>query len=669
MSTKRLDAAQTALLLQSIQRASGLNAADYKPIKESIKRQCLKAKAGEKKKKTVAKNQNALDQVLPSESMDMHLFRRVSEDRKLCAISEAFYEYHPKLGFWQMVHDTTMKQLFQNQSDSSWKWKSMGKERIQQKCGSQKSAESALKYARTKLHVPNLEFTSNAHLRVFANCTVDLRTGEQMAHSPHHYLTSRIDADYRKGAKLPDIFLKFILSSFGEDMIKPIRAGIGMLVDPTTKFGHFLHLIGPTGTGKGAFIRFCQSLFGTGNYGSGGTFNVFAKPETRYQELLGKALYCIPDIAGFQSTGLTEFYELVDDGSLSVRPLFASNAPSIKLGLRFIIGSTDYLPVQDTKGGWGRRSFPLPTRRRKDNESIDNLEANLVSARADVISWALDMDLQERNAILTKPGQSNDRINIVIEESANFADSVRSFADRCLQPKPYNPVTAVTPTVDRTLLWEWYKAYCAATGHRPKGLDAFTSSLKDIIPKHYQPRRRLKASETSKRTKAGIPPMVSPRWVWLEAIPQVFEEIRDDNDKAIGMRCIGHAMRDGQILVFEDWEMSSRDPNHKVDRGQGELIGADRGNEKSQTPQPVSVDRTDRTDRGSFPPDTLGSPLECSSEINPDQSDQSDQFSSGNAFSDLGQPRSAPINFDSPDQLCDLDHDTDSIDGYTLEDF
>jgi phage/plasmid-associated DNA primase len=77
-----------------------------------------------------------------------------------------------------------------------------------------------------------------------------MRTGELLPHDPAHYLTSAIESDYIRDRPCPEVFLNFITSAFGEDQLDAVRAYTSMLIDPTAPYGKFIHIIGPSGSGK-----------------------------------------------------------------------------------------------------------------------------------------------------------------------------------------------------------------------------------------------------------------------------------------------------------------------------------------------------------------------------------------------------------------------------------
>jgi putative DNA primase/helicase len=117
-----------------------------------------------------------------------------------------------------------------------------------------KHKDSAFRYCRSRLEREIL--TTNAHLLGFNDCVVDLRTGQIMPHDQDFLLTNIIPHDYQPNGECPEVFLHFIVESFGEDMLEPIRAFTSMMLDPTAPYGRSPHIIGKSGCGKGTLGRF-----------------------------------------------------------------------------------------------------------------------------------------------------------------------------------------------------------------------------------------------------------------------------------------------------------------------------------------------------------------------------------------------------------------------------
>ena len=560
---KKISTAELQMYMAELQKASGLNATQFKPIQKEAKEfsaRYWRLKRREKEKKRTEVEEYELK---PSMTMDMHLYRLCFVNKGSVVINDGFFKYDKTHGYWVSIRDKDVLKTLAHLSDKSFKWLGSSKAQYKKFLGTQKAANSAMKYSRSMLTLTDKDTPESKHLRAFRNCTVDMRTGAAMQHSPTHYLTSAISAEYHANAPCPEVFISFLKASYGEDMIPIIRAAFSMILDPTAPWGKFIHIIGPSGSGKGVMLRLLQKFFGKNAIGTS-SFEEISNPDKRHQNLKNCDLYVIGDISGYIK-GLETFYDLVDNAPMTGRALQSSDAYSRQWDIRFALASVEYLQLENTAGGWDRRVLPILSQRRPENTDIPNLEYELEENLSGIISWALAIDKEQRNAILKKPWEHSDRIANAMHESKIHGDSVASFVDSCLRPIPFNPARYEPPKVNKAFLHDWYVAYCRSHHLAPKGSSRFLGHLKTIIPKHFEPRRRYRVDETSERYPDGKPKYKPAQWTWLEVIPEIFESQQDEygNSKP-GYTCRKHACKEGKLDEFARWRPEAQS-QHKTE--------------------------------------------------------------------------------------------------------
>ncbi|MBD3885950.1 hypothetical protein IFO70_30040 [Phormidium tenue FACHB-886] len=390
-------------------------------------------------------------------------------------LNSAFYRWNGS--YWEYKTDSQIHKLIADYGQQAFKisFDSAGKPYFVRPYENNKHKESAFKYCRSRLEEEVL--TTNAHLLGFNDGVVDLRTGQFMPHDKSYLLTNVIPHNYTPNSECPKIFEEFVVESFGEEMLVPIRAFTSAFLDPTAPYGRFPHLLGKSGGGKGTLGRFWSSLFGTEGAGSASNFSDLSTPEGRHQYLTGKRIFAFPDVGGY-SQGLRAFYELVDNGSMTGRALFSPVAYSKLWNCRFWLASVDHLQVENAGDGWARRAYLLPVRER--NVTPDpNLKNKLEAVKAQVISWALAMPRVERDAILLAPPAS-ERAKSLALDAALYGDSTRSFIDLCLRPS-----AAAEATVSHNQLHSWYVVYCQQHGYTPLGQSKFIAHLRTVLPRNY----------------------------------------------------------------------------------------------------------------------------------------------------------------------------------------
>ena len=430
---------------------------------------------------------------------------------KWVVIADAFY--YDQGHCWELVPDARIEKIIGHQLRYAYtlKQNKKGEYRVYNHTSDSK-VRSAFGYSRKTLNVGQ-EIEPNG-LMAFRNCVLDTKNMRVMPHSPLYYLTTVVDADYIPNQECPEIFLNFISTSFGDELIPLIRACTAMMLCDDVGVHRFPHVMGPSRSGKGVLLRFWASLFGEKHSRSGGSFGEITTPEGRHQNLTGTRYFYLPDIGGFIQ-GVRPFYELVDNGRMGGRALYSSNGYQKKWNVRFAVGSVSPLQVENSGDGWDERVIVIPTK-----ETIKNrdpwLEKKITTpeARAAIISWALAMDSEHRDAILKDPGSVCTRVREAQWDTSLAGDPIKSFVDHCLRPVEGGK------KIRSEQLHSWFCAYAEAFGYSKVGEKKFAAHLKTVIGKHYQERHRAVKGRGEIGDSANG--MVAAGWVNLAPLPELF---------------------------------------------------------------------------------------------------------------------------------------------------
>jgi hypothetical protein len=544
---KTLSSSEALGLLSRVQKSSGITKTTFdrefaRPAREKIKELINEGQSW-------LSEQNAGDSTyrVPSELTDeMHLFEVTFTDpkKKLAFVDEAFRIYIPDRGYWKTVKDKRMLQIIQGNAKRSFRESKKG---VRKYLGRPGVVESTLKYAAVELYLDDdLEQT---HMRAFQNGSVDMVTGELSPHSPDYYLTSCIAAKYVPDSDCPPAMREYVETSFGIENLDYVRAGISLIIDPTAP-DKFVHLVGTSGSGKGVFGKLIMKMFAPDTIRIANNFNIFGHADEHHKYLQGCSWYWIDDLVGYVGDEIGAFYTAVERTPMAGRSLFAKDSYVKSFNVRYGVASTGPVPSKSsTTRGWARRVFPIPTLNRRPGDT--DIEFRLQECLAEIISWALAMPKDLRNKILNNPGDYNDLAAKYFQETMLATNNTAAFIDACLTPDIPDPSdTRESQSTDSGELYDWYIAYCSATGSRnAAGFNYFVSQMAQTIPANYIDWGRAKPGDKEylEGAKAKEQPNVKPRWVYVSAVRGCFSMV---NGVWV---CNKTNFAQGGILTFAHW--------------------------------------------------------------------------------------------------------------------
>ena len=423
-------------------------------------------------------------------------------DQLIAERAWALFRYSPANGFWGLWPDTPAKKAAQQ---------------ALQRLVVEQSGEWSCPYGtflQVKATVDQLKVLASGgpfseaqqpQVIVFRNGTYDLKAHKLGEHSPHHGATYGLAADYIEGAGCPKEFLSVLDRCYPHGTEPIARAVIRWAVDPSIRYGEAFHVLGPTGTGKGLFIDFIRSLFPASVISQLLHPADLSSPEKIHQYVVGKRLLAFPDVPANlnrrDGDSCNLFYEMVENKPMSTRKLHAGESEtSTPMHCRFILGSVRPLEFRDGRDGYLRRTITIKTLPRSGSpdatlrEQLNPTGPRFDQIRAEAISWALAMPLDEVNAVL----DSNDPEGLLrdaAQEAAVASDLVSLWADQCLDPaaSPHLPLLDDDWNVFFACFLGW-AAYINA--RRTNRRDNFKGQLRRVLgPARCLERRRKTIAE------------------------------------------------------------------------------------------------------------------------------------------------------------------------------
>jgi 5S rRNA maturation endonuclease (ribonuclease M5) len=443
----------------------------------------------------------------PDKSIERCMAEYISDD--WLTETDEFYRYTGK-GYYEQLKDSRVRQEISRRLREVWVIKSetVGEETVYYwvitgKKDTESNIKSCFEYAQSVL-TDNREF-DNTKFICFRNTTVNVETKEDVGHSKeNHILTPPLAGDYIPDAECPPVFHAFLKQSYGEHMIPLIRAFTSLLLDPTAPFGNHTvpHLQGQSGSGKGTLLRVWTEMMGESS-AQIFDFGILGNPDKVKQYVDGKRLLINPDASGMQ-LNMQAFYEMVDNGRISVRKLYSSSSESKKLYCRFALASVSPLQFENAGEGAARRITTIPTRTPDENFVYDPyLEDKFDRELSQIVSWAISMNRYERDRWVMTAGEVPEVAEA--KQSARISgDSVRSFIDESLRHS-----SKENSYISKDLLYSAYKVHCAWSGVKPLGKNKFWHHLNSFCSSRLASR----STTTVNGSKGHIPPrFLNAKW-------------------------------------------------------------------------------------------------------------------------------------------------------------
>jgi len=420
-------------------------------------------------------------------TFDAEIFKKVFNkgEGDWISIDSNFYKYEGQ--FFCKKNDDDMIKWIGSLSMQAYRVSGGKEPRRIKSYGNANTVKSAFSFNLGQLAVDSKKRELTSNYAVFNNGTLNLVTNEfTESHDRSQCLTFAIDSDYIADCECPKAFLDFVESSYGLGVLPVIRAFTAGFLNPKAKWGRFPHLIGKSGSGKGVLLRFWESLVGEGRSRQGYDFNMLSTPELRHQNLSGVSIFTFPDMAGFK-TEPQAFYDLVENGASSGRKLYSGEGYSKKWNCRFAIASVSQIQLDNSGDGWERRCIPLPANRSGDKDP--DLAEKLESIKAEVISWALAMDMTERDVILGKSDKPyNHDIAQAMHEQALYGDPIKQFVDMVLRP-----VDDANIAIQTQSIYPVYQQFCDSFGYTKMGLSRFSGRIYTILPENKVDRKAVRS--------------------------------------------------------------------------------------------------------------------------------------------------------------------------------
>lgn len=313
----------------------------------------------------------------------------------------------------------------------------------------------------------------------FKNGTLEIETGRFRTFSETDYCSIGLDYDYDPDAKCP-MWVQFIKDITGEDSLREdvLQTMCGYVLYPDCRFQKIFILVGGGSNGKSLFLEVISKLFGDNNVSvvmPSGLTQEFQRVRLKDSLVnIGKDVK-----RDFSSGEIREWLLNISDGT-KIQACYKGQthfdfSPRCKL-----IYSMNKPPIASMIEGLERRfrfvRFPcsfvdFPDKNNPYQKQKDvNLFEKLLGELPGIFNWTY-----EGYKILNAAGYFTDTIeqSELTQQFIENSDPVSVFCN------DYD--TSFHGTVERNEIYNWYKAWCEDTGHKPLSRENFMPQFREQL--------------------------------------------------------------------------------------------------------------------------------------------------------------------------------------------
>jgi putative DNA primase/helicase len=266
------------------------------------------------------------------------------------------------------------------------------------------------------------------------NGLLDLRTGDQLDHTPSFLTMNAVDYGYDPNAKAPrwEQFLNEILPGDVEAQ-QTLQEVFGYLLTPDTRQQKIFMFIGASRSGKGTIARVLKGLLG-GNANVAGPTLAGLKEHFGLQQLIDKRAAIVSDarLAGQTHELVERLLSISGEDAMSV-PRKHKEDWHGTLGVRFLIISNELPSLTDASGVIASRCILVRLRQSFLGREKTDLTGTLMGELPGILNWAIEglKRLRERGHFI-QPASSAEMIDLL----EDVASPIRRFIKECCEVGP-----------------------------------------------------------------------------------------------------------------------------------------------------------------------------------------------------------------------------------------
>ena len=328
-----------------------------------------------------------------------------------------------------------------------------------------------------RIHAQASDFDRDPDLINLLNGTLNLRTGDLLAHDPKHLITKLADVEYRADAKCPR-WLEFVEKVLpgGQDVIDYLQRYCGYSLCGETIERCFLILHGIGANGKSTFIGVWSDILG--DYAVDCPVEVFLKEKhelhrTYIVRLRGARLVVSSETEEGKVIRAARVKLMTGEDDVTGN-MMARDPITFRPVMKLVLG-VNYLPQVDDLGDgmWDRIRSIQDWPRLERSQRNRRLRAELLSEKDGIFAWMVQGYRSWREG--SKDGASGlAEPAFVLDDVARYRKSMDAmgafFADRL--------VRSAAGRVESSALYAAYIVWCEAQGRTAVALKSFNAWLR-----------------------------------------------------------------------------------------------------------------------------------------------------------------------------------------------